>query len=173
MIVKITITFSLEKIDLYSAGYKFADVWSDATTMTLVPFICTPDGPIWLYIPTRSSSHWPHKLFVATTETTFIFMVSAALKPHVMVLPLPAQGRVIHYRNRVLCRVSKTLGKSYFTLGKAFTEYNTRQIFYRQRVLCRVLFSDTRQRLCRVSKSTRQINNRKKLKKTAKQFFLF
>jgi hypothetical protein len=100
-------------------------------------------------------------------------MVSAALKPHVMVLPLPAQGRVIHYRNRVLCRVSKTLGKSYFTLGKAFTEYNTRQIFYRQRVLCRVLFSDTRQRLCRVSKSTRQINNRKKLKKTAKQFFLF
>jgi hypothetical protein len=31
MIVKIT--FSLEKIDLYSAGYKFADVWSDVTTM--------------------------------------------------------------------------------------------------------------------------------------------
>jgi hypothetical protein len=23
-----------------------------------------------------------------------------------------------HYRNRVLCRVSKTLGKDYFTLGK-------------------------------------------------------
>jgi hypothetical protein len=25
-----------------------------------------------------------------------------------------------HYRNRVLCRVSKTLGKCYFTLGKYF-----------------------------------------------------
>jgi hypothetical protein len=55
MIVKIT--FSLEKVDLYSAGYKFADVWSDATTMILAPFICTPDGPIWLYLPTRSSKH--------------------------------------------------------------------------------------------------------------------
>jgi hypothetical protein len=32
-----------------------------------------------------------------------------------------------HYRNRVLCRVSKTLGKGYFTLGKAFAECNTRQ----------------------------------------------
>jgi hypothetical protein len=27
-----------------------------------------------------------------------------------------------HYRNRVLCRVSKTLGKGYFTLGKGFAE---------------------------------------------------
>jgi hypothetical protein len=36
---------------------------------------------------------------------------------------------------------------------------NTWQIFYRQRVLCRVLFSDTRQSLCRVSKSTQQIKN--------------
>jgi len=42
MIVKIT--FSLEKIYLYSAGYKFADVWSDVTTMILAPFICTLDG---------------------------------------------------------------------------------------------------------------------------------
>jgi hypothetical protein len=32
-----------------------------------------------------------------------------------------------HYRNRVLCRVSKTLGKDYFTLGKGFAECNTRQ----------------------------------------------
>jgi hypothetical protein len=32
-----------------------------------------------------------------------------------------------HYRNRVLCRVSKTLGKGYFTLGKGFAECNTRQ----------------------------------------------
>jgi hypothetical protein len=29
------------------------------------------------------------------------------------------RGRV-HYRNRFLCRVSKTLGKGYFTLGKYF-----------------------------------------------------
>jgi hypothetical protein len=34
---------------------------------------------------------------------------------------------VPHYRNRVLCRVSKTLGKGYFTLDKAFAEGNTRQ----------------------------------------------
>jgi hypothetical protein len=47
---------------------------------------------------------------------------------------------------------------------------NTRQIFYRQTVLCRVLFSDTWQRLYRVSKNTRQINNRKKIQKTAKLF---
>jgi hypothetical protein len=32
-----------------------------------------------------------------------------------------------HYRNRVLCRVSKTLGKGYFPLGKGFAECNTRQ----------------------------------------------
>jgi hypothetical protein len=32
-----------------------------------------------------------------------------------------------HYRNHVLCRVSKTLGKGYFTLDKAFVECNTRQ----------------------------------------------
>ena len=50
----------------------------------------------------------------------------------------------IHYRNRVLCRVSKTLGKGYFTLGKGFAECNTRQITlgkeHSARVLCRVLF---------------------------------
>jgi hypothetical protein len=38
-----------------------------------------------------------------------------------------AQKAICHYRNRVLCRVSKTLGKGYFTLGKAFAECNTRQ----------------------------------------------
>jgi hypothetical protein len=32
-----------------------------------------------------------------------------------------------HYRNRVLRRVSKTLGKGYFTLGKGFAECNARQ----------------------------------------------
>jgi hypothetical protein len=42
------------------------------------------------------------------------------------------------------------------TLDKAFAECCTRQTFYRQRVLCWVLFSDTRQRLCRMSKITRQ-----------------
>jgi hypothetical protein len=62
----------------------------------------------------------------------------------------------MHYRNRVLCRVSKTLGKGYFTLGKGFAE---------------CFFSDTQQRLCRVSKSTRQIKNRKNLKKNNKTFF--
>jgi hypothetical protein len=32
-----------------------------------------------------------------------------------------------HYRTQFLCRVSQTLGKGYFTLGKAFAECNTRQ----------------------------------------------
>jgi hypothetical protein len=84
----------------------------------------------------------------------------------------------LHYRNRVLCRVSKTLGKGYFTLGKCFAECNTRQRFQRQRVLCRVLFSDTRQRLYRVSKSTRQRKTLgklriEKIKKNSKTFFKF
>jgi hypothetical protein len=74
-----------------------------------------------------------------------------------------------HYRNRVLCRVSKTLGKGYFTLGKVHSAKNTRQIFHRQKVVCRVLFfSDTRQRLYRVSKGTRQ---RKTLDKLRIEFF--
>jgi hypothetical protein len=91
--------------------------------------------------------------------------------------PIEDVGRGdIHYRNRVLCRVSKTFGKCYFTLGKAFAECNTRQRFHRQSLLCRVLFSDTRQRLCRVSKSTRQRKTLgklriEKIKKTAKHFF--
>jgi hypothetical protein len=84
----------------------------------------------------------------------------------------------LHYQNRVLCRVSKTLGKGYFTLGKAFAECNTRQIFYRQKVLCRVLFSDTRQRLCQVSNNTRQrkalgkLRKSKKIKQTEKHFLI-
>jgi hypothetical protein len=48
-----------------------------------------------------------------------------------------------HYRNHVLCRVSKVILHS---------AKNTQQTFYRQKVLYRVLFSDTRQRLCQVSK---------------------
>jgi hypothetical protein len=78
-------------------------------------------------------------------------------------LPLPSTLHP-HYRNRVLCRVSKTLGKGYFTLGKGFAECNTRQIFHRQMVLCRVLFSDTRQR-----KTLGKLRI-EKLKKTAKHF---
>jgi hypothetical protein len=33
-----------------------------------------------------------------------------------------------HYRTQLLCRVSHTLSKGYFTLGKGFAECNTRQI---------------------------------------------
>jgi threonine dehydrogenase-like Zn-dependent dehydrogenase len=34
---------------------------------------------------------------------------------------------VNHYQNRVLCRISKTLGKCHFTLGNDFAGCNTRQ----------------------------------------------
>jgi hypothetical protein len=74
---------------------------------------------------------------------------------------------VYHYRNRVLCRVSKTLGKGYFTLDKGFAECNTRQRFHRQRVLYRVLFfGHSAKTLPSVKKhsakkNTRQIKNRK------------
>jgi hypothetical protein len=66
----------------------------------------------------------------------------------------PGRNANKHYRNRVLCRVSKTLGKGHFTLDKVFTECNTRQTFYREKVVCRVLFLNTR-----------QIKNRKNSKK--------
>jgi hypothetical protein len=56
-----------------------------------------------------------------------------------------------HYRNRVLCRVSKTLSKGYFTLGKGFAECNTRQIilgkdFIGKGFFAECFFSDTRQK---------------------------
>jgi hypothetical protein len=86
-----------------------------------------------------------------------------------------------HYRNRVLCRVSKTLGKGYFTLGKGFAECNTRQRtlgkdFIGKGFFAECFFSDTRQRLCRVPKSTRQRKTLDKLriekiKKNSKTFF--
>jgi hypothetical protein len=86
-----------------------------------------------------------------------------------------------HYRNRVLCRVSKTLGKGYFTLGKAFAECNTRQRtlgkdFIGKGFFAECFFSDTRQRLCRVLKSTRQRKTLgklriEKIKKNSKTFF--
>jgi DNA modification methylase len=64
----------------------------------------------------------------------------------------------IHYRNRVLCRVSKTLGKGYFTLGKDFMGKGFfAEYFFRA--------------LYRVSKNTRQIKNRKNLKKQQNIFF--
>jgi hypothetical protein len=90
-----------------------------------------------------------------TLETIwFLSSQLPAAKP--IVLPFPP-----HYRNRVLCRVSKTLGKGYFTLGKGFAEYNTRQRtlgkdFIGKGFFAECFFSDTRQRLCRVSKNTRQ-----------------
>jgi hypothetical protein len=65
---------------------------------------------------------------------------------------------IYHYRNRVLCRVSKTLGKGYFTLGKGFfVEY---------------FFSDTLPSVEKhsIKKNTRQIKNRK-IKKNSKTFF--
>jgi hypothetical protein len=87
-----------------------------------------------------------------------------------------------HYRNRVLCRMSNTLGKGYFTLGKGFTECNTRQrtldkYFIGKGFFAEYFFSDTRQRLCRVSESTRQRKTLGKLridflKKNSKTFFL-
>jgi hypothetical protein len=59
----------------------------------------------------------------------------------------------IHYRNHVLYRVSKTFGKVYFTLGKAFVKCNIRQKTLDKEFFAEYFFSDTRQRLCRVSKS--------------------
>jgi hypothetical protein len=82
-----------------------------------------------------------------------------------------------HYRNRVLCRVSKTLDKGYFTLGKGFAECNTRQRFHRQRVLCRVLFFGHSAKILPSvkrhsrKKNTRQIKNRKNLKKKQQNIF--
>jgi hypothetical protein len=75
-----------------------------------------------------------------------------------------------HYRNRVLCRVSKTLGKDYFTLGKGFAECkNTRQRFHRQRVLCRVLFFGHSAK-CQKALGKLRIE---KIKKNSKIFFKF
>jgi hypothetical protein len=68
-----------------------------------------------------------------------------------------------HYRNRVLCRVSKTLGKGYFILGKCyigkgfFAEY-----FFR--TLCKD-FAE-----CQKALDKLRIEN---LKKTAKHFLKF
>jgi hypothetical protein len=66
-----------------------------------------------------------------------------------------------HYRTQLLCRVSQTLGKGYFTLGKGFAECNTRQrtldeLYIGNSLFVEYFLSGTRQRICRVSFDTRQ-----------------
>jgi hypothetical protein len=66
-----------------------------------------------------------------------------------------------HYRTQLLCRVSQTLGKGYFTLGKGFVECNTRQrtlgeLYIGNSLFAEYFLSGTRQRICRVSFDTRQ-----------------
>ena len=56
-----------------------------------------------------------------------------------------------HYRTQLLCRVSQTLGKGYFTLGKSFAECNTRQrtlgeLYIGNDLFVEYFLSDTRQR---------------------------
>ena len=60
-----------------------------------------------------------------------------------------------HYRTGLVCRVSNTLGKGPFALGKGFAECGTRQTALGKKsdgegTFAECLFSDTRQRLCRV-----------------------
>jgi hypothetical protein len=66
-----------------------------------------------------------------------------------------------HYRNRALGRVSESLGKAWKTLGEVFAECSTRQRVFGEMYIGNGFFagyflSGTRQRLCRVSLSTRQ-----------------
>ena len=63
--------------------------------------------------------------------------------------------RWYHYRTQALCRVPVTLGKSPYTLGKAFAECNSRQRSLGKSsdgkgLFAECLLSGTRQRLCRV-----------------------
>jgi hypothetical protein len=65
------------------------------------------------------------------------------------------------YRNQLLCRVSKTLDKTWKTLVKGFVECNTRQrklgkLYIGNNFFVEYFLSGTRQRLCRVSAGTRQ-----------------
>jgi hypothetical protein len=67
----------------------------------------------------------------------------------------------VHYRNQLLCRVSETHGKGYFTLGKGFAECDTRQrtlgeLYIGNSLFAEYFLSGTRQRLCRVPFGTRQ-----------------
>jgi hypothetical protein len=67
----------------------------------------------------------------------------------------------MHYRTQLLCRVSQTLGKGYFTLGNGFAECNTRQrtlgeLYIGNGLFAEYFLSGTRQRICRVPFDTRQ-----------------
>jgi hypothetical protein len=64
----------------------------------------------------------------------------------------------IHYRNRILCRVSKTLGKGYFTLGTGFTlgKEHSANISSAKDSLPSAFFRTLGKDFCRVSKNTRQ-----------------
>jgi hypothetical protein len=67
----------------------------------------------------------------------------------------------VHYRNQLLCRVSETHGKGYFTFGKGFAECYTRQrtlgeLYIGNSLFAEYFLSGTRQRLCRVPFGTRQ-----------------
>jgi hypothetical protein len=76
-----------------------------------------------------------------------------------------------HYRNRVLCRVSKTLGKGYFTLGKE----HSANISSGKGSLSSTFFGHSAKTLPSIKKhsakkNTRQIKN-EKIKKNSKTFF--
>jgi len=76
-----------------------------------------------------------------------------------------------HYRTGLVCRVSNTLGKGPFALGKGFAECGTRQTALGKKsdgegTFAECLFSGTRQSLCRVSKNIRQ-TFRNQIRKTA------
>jgi hypothetical protein len=89
--------------------------------------------------------------------------------------------RVIDDKKKLTFNTTYTTGIAFFTLGKGFADCNTRQRtlgkdFIGKGFFAECFFSDTRQRLCRVSKSTRQRKTLGKLrieiflKKTAKHF---
>ena len=88
-------------------------------------------------------------------------------------------GEEAHYRTGLVCRVSNTLGKGSFALGKGFAECGTRQTALGKKsdgegTFAECLFSGTRQSLCRVSKSTRQTFRnqiRKTVFKNSKTFY--
>jgi hypothetical protein len=63
-----------------------------------------------------------------------------------------------HYRTQFLCRVSQTLGKGYFTLGKGFAECNTRQRTLDKLYIGNNLFAEyfLSGRICRVPFDNRQ-----------------
>jgi hypothetical protein len=76
---------------------------------------------------------------------------------------------IVHRRSRgstAVSRVHHPSMRNRPTHAVLHSAKNTQQIFYWQRVLCWVLFSDTRQWLCRVSRNTRQSKALDKLRIT-------